>query len=127
MSSVSGETRHWKDSTKIVCAKEAQGQDHRVAWLGRDLEMSPRSSPPDVDQITCPGKARTDTGQQQTAQGRRELLGTEVGCRDSDGRAAVGWKPEVSGPRPTLSQTQIHVQSLCLHSPTGTVLLEAKH
>lgn len=41
-----------------------QGQDHRMAWLGRDLEISPSSNPPDVDQITCPGKARTETGQQ---------------------------------------------------------------
>lgn len=110
----------------MVCAKEAQGQDHRMAWLGRDLEMSPRSNPPDVDQITCPGKARTDTGQQPKGPRQAGASWNRGGCRDSDGRAAVRWKPGVWGPRPILSQTQIHVQSLCLHSPTGTVLLEAK-
>lgn len=39
--------------------REEQGQDHRKAWLGKDLERSSGSEPPDMDQVTGPGKAVT--------------------------------------------------------------------
>lgn len=39
--------------------QEEQGQDHRKAWLGKDLERSSGSEPPDMDQVTGPGKAAT--------------------------------------------------------------------
>lgn len=39
--------------------QEEQGQDHRKAWLGKDLERSSGSEPPDTDQVTGPGKAVT--------------------------------------------------------------------
>lgn len=37
--------------------REEQGQGHRVAWLGRDLERSSSSKPPDMDRITRLSKA----------------------------------------------------------------------
>lgn len=62
---MSGEMWHWKDSIKILCAEGRVRTDHRVAWLGKDLERSSSSSPPDMDQITHPGKAGTERPGQQ--------------------------------------------------------------
>lgn len=45
---------------KFCTPREEQGQDHRMAWLGKDLERSSGSEAPDMDQLTGPGKAVTD-------------------------------------------------------------------
>lgn len=68
--------------------REEQGYDHRMAWLGKDPERSSSSKPPDMDQVTHPGKAVTATGQQSDCPSQRglwsqaELLGIGMGHRD---------------------------------------------
>lgn len=50
--------------SKLCVQREEQGQDHGqdhgMAWLRTDLERSSSSKPPDVDQVTRPGKAVTE-------------------------------------------------------------------
>lgn len=65
--------------SKLCVLREEQGpdhgQDHGMAWLRMDLERSSSSKPPDVDQVTHPGKAVTERLDNNLAAQAREDSG----------------------------------------------------